>query len=107
MALIHQEASEDFPEKSVGRAAFSSDLVDITGVVEDAIVGVIGMAGMGGPRLRWSDGWLGAIGVLGVAGGARFCYWGYNGSGVNWFDRDIGGFTEGFAWNARGRGSRW
>ena len=47
MALIHQEVSKDFPEKSARRAAFNSDLVDITGVVEGAIVGVIGMAGMG------------------------------------------------------------
>ena len=45
--MIHRKASEDFPEKSIGRAVFSSDLVDITGVVEGAIVGVIGMAGMG------------------------------------------------------------
>ena len=82
MALIHREASEDFPEKSARRAALSSDLVDITGVVEGAIVGVIGMAGMGGPGLRWSDGWLGVIGVLGFAGGVRFGYRGYDGSGL-------------------------
>ena len=72
MALIHQEASEDFPEKSAGRAAFSSDLVDITGVVEGAKVGVIGMVGMGVLGLGGAMAGLGFLGVfwglLGVRG---------------------------------------
>ena len=49
MALIPQEASEDFPEKFAGRAAFNSDLVDIAGatkVVGEA-VGATGMMVLG------------------------------------------------------------
>ena len=46
MALIHRETSEDFPKKSVGRAAFNSDLVDITGVAGGAAVEAIGAVGM-------------------------------------------------------------
>ena len=72
MALIHQETLEDFLEKSVGRAAFSSDLVDITGIVEGATVGVIGVAGMGVLGLGGVTVGLGLLGVfwrlLGVQG---------------------------------------
>ena len=72
MALIHQEASEDFPEKSVGRAAFNSDLVDITGVAGGAAVGVIGAVGMGVLGLGGAMVGLGLLGVfwglLGVQG---------------------------------------
>ena len=48
MALIHQEASEDFLEKSAGRAAFNSDLVDIAGTTGGAeVVGeAVGATGM-------------------------------------------------------------
>ena len=72
MALIHQEALKDFPEKSVGRAAFSSDLVDITGVVEGVTVGVIcavsmGVLGLGGAMVGLEL--LGVFrGLLGVRG---------------------------------------
>ena len=71
MALIHWEASEDFPEKSAGRAAFNSDLVDIVGVVEGATVGVVGMAGMGVLGLGGAMAGLGLLmlwGLLGVRG---------------------------------------
>ena len=46
MALIHRKASEDFPEKSAGRAAFNSDLVDIAGATGGAGE-AIGGTGMG------------------------------------------------------------
>ena len=71
MALIHREVSEDFPEKSVGRAAFNSDLVDIVGVVEGATVGVVGTAGMGVLGLGGAMAGLGLLmlwGLLGVRG---------------------------------------
>ena len=68
MALIHREASEDFPEKSAGRAAFNSDLIDIVGVVEGATVGVVGTAGRGG---------LGLGGVM--AGLGLWLLWGLRG----------------------------
>ena len=68
MALIHREASEDFPEKSAERAAFNSDLVDITGVVEGAIVGVIGMAGMGVLGLGGAMAGLGLLVFWGLRG---------------------------------------
>ena len=74
MALIHREASEEFPEKSAGRAAFNSDLVDIAGVVGGAevaeeAVGATGMGvlGLGGRTVGL--GLLGAFwGLLGVRG---------------------------------------
>ena len=60
MALIHREASEDFPEKSAGRAAFNSDLVDIAGVTRGAIGATgIGVLGLGGGIVG-----LGLLGVL-------------------------------------------
>ena len=71
MALIHREASEDFPEKSAGRAAFNSDLIDIVGVVEGATVGVVGTAGMGVLGLGGVMAGLGLLllwGLLGVRG---------------------------------------
>ena len=64
MALIHREILEDFPEKSAGRAAFSSDLVDITGVVGGATVGVIGAVSMGVLGLGGATVGLGLLGVL-------------------------------------------
>ena len=72
MALIHQEALEDFPEKSAGRAAFNSDLVDISGVTGGAEVAgkAVGLTcmevlGLGGGTVGL--GLLGALwGLLGV-----------------------------------------
>ena len=64
MALIHWEALEDFPEKSAGRAAFNSDLVDITGVAGGAAVGVIGAVGMGVLSLGGATVGLGLLGGL-------------------------------------------
>ena len=70
MALIHQEASEDFPEKFAGRAAFNSDLVDIAGATEVAgeAVGATGMGilGLGGGTVGL--GLLGVLWLLGVQG---------------------------------------
>ena len=66
MALIHQEASEDFLEKFAGRAAFNSDLVDIVDVTGGAemvgeVVDAVGMGvlGFGGRTVG-----LGLLGVL-------------------------------------------
>ena len=66
MALIHREASEDFPEKSAGRAAFNSDLVDIAGVTGGAeVVGeAVGATGMGVLGLGGGTVGLGLLGVL-------------------------------------------
>ena len=48
MALIHNDASEDLPEKLAGRAALSSmDLVDMVG---------------GGAEGCCGEGWIGGIG---------------------------------------------
>ena len=69
MALIHQEALEDFPEKSAGRAAFNLDLEDIASaeVVGEA-VGATGMEvlGLGGGTVGL--GLLGALWLQGVQG---------------------------------------
>ena len=71
MALIHQEASEDFPEKSAGRAAFNSDLVDIAGVT-GGVGKAIGATGMGVLSLGGGTVGLGLLevlwGLLGVRG---------------------------------------
>ena len=114
MALIHREASEDFPEKSAGRAAFNSDLVDIVDMTGGAEMAgkVVGAVGMGGPGLQWENCWLGiAGGALGVAGSVRFGYWGYNRSGVDQgvggLNGDVGRFTERFTLDTRSGGSRW
>ena len=67
MALIHQEASEDFPEKSAGRAAFNSDLEDIAGAeVAGEAVGAtdMGVLGLGGGFVGLGS--LGALWWLGV-----------------------------------------
>ena len=66
MALIHQEASEDFPEKSAGRAAFNSDLADIAGaeLVGEAVGATdMGVLGLGGGTVG-----LGLLGVLWLLG---------------------------------------
>ena len=74
MALIHQEASEDFPEKSAGRAAFNLDLVDIAGATGGAEVAgeAASATGMGALGLCGGTvglGLLGALwGLLGVRG---------------------------------------
>ena len=49
MALIHQEASDDLPEKSAGRAALSSMvLVDIVGGRAGGCCGGGWLGGVGG-----------------------------------------------------------
>ena len=71
MALIHREASKDFLEKSAGRAAFNSDLVDIAGATGSAeVVGEVvdaigtGVLGLGGGIVGLES--LGALWLLGV-----------------------------------------
>ena len=71
MALIHRVASEDFSEKSAGRAAFNSVLVDIAGMTGGAEVGEVvdttgmGVLGLGGGTIGL--GLLGTFwGLLGV-----------------------------------------
>ena len=61
MALIHCDASEDLPEKSVERAALSSmDLVDMVGGGAEGCCGEGWVGGTGGV-IR---GWLGGTKVL-------------------------------------------
>ena len=73
MALIHQEASEDFPEKSAGRATLSS--VDFNMVIWGVGWGC------------WGDGggfWGGTVGAE-PSGGIRWCFGGcWGGGGCFW-----------------------
>ena len=63
MALIHRDALEDLPEKSMGRAALSSmDLVDMVGGGAKGCCGEGWIGGTGG--VIW--GWLGEMRVLWV-----------------------------------------
>ena len=68
MALIHQEALEDFPEKSAGRAAFNSDSVDIAGVAGGAEVAGEAIDATGRGVLGLGGGTVG-LGLLGVLWG--------------------------------------
>ena len=70
MALIHREASEDFPEKSAGRAAFNLDLVDIAGATRGAEVAreVVGATGTGVLGLGGGIVGLGSLGALWLLG---------------------------------------
>ena len=61
MALIHHDASEDFPEKSVGRAALSS--VDLVDMVDGEAEGCCGKGWVGGTG-GVIGGWLGGMKVL-------------------------------------------
>ena len=57
MALIHHDASEDLPEKSVGRATLSSmDLVDMMGGGAEGCCGKGWVGGAGGVIRGWLDG---------------------------------------------------
>ena len=63
MALIHHDASEDLPEKSMGRAALSSmNLVDMVGGGAKGCCGEGWIGGTGGII----GGWLGGMRILWV-----------------------------------------
>ena len=101
MALIHQEASEDFLEKSARRATFNSDLVDIAGVTGGAeMVGeAIGAAGMGVLGFGGGTVGLGLLGVLwGLLGVHGLVTGGATGLGLKGSTEVLVGSLRGLLW---------